>query len=190
MSFGINRPRLLAAALLVATSLAAACASVTVGSYLHTGASFRDYRTYAWGPADALSTGDPRLDNNDIFARYVRSRVDAELARRGFELVTSMGQPDLLVHFHASLAQKVDIRALESPSVQIDPADAAPFVYDAGTLFVDLVDTRTNRLVWRAWAEGSIEGVLDRQEWLERRVDEAVTRILSRLPVAARAAEN
>lgn len=32
---------------------------------------------------------------------------------------------------------------------------------DAGTLTLDLVDARTGRLVWRGWAERSIEGVLD-----------------------------
>jgi uncharacterized protein DUF4136 len=55
-------------------------------------------------------------------------------------------------------------------------------VYDAGTLFVDLVDTRTNRLVWRGWAEGSVDGVIDNQEWMEQRIDHVVTRILQRLP--------
>jgi hypothetical protein len=55
-------------------------------------------------------------------------------------------------------------------------------VYDAGTLLIDLVDARTNRLVWRGWAEGSVDGVIDNQEWMEARIDEAVTRILERLP--------
>ena len=44
------------------------------------------------------------------------------------------------------------------------------------------VDTRTNRVVWRGWAEGSVDGVIDNQQWLEQRVDEAVRRILARLP--------
>ena len=32
-----------------------------------------------------------------------------------------------------------------------------PYVYEAGTLLLDFVDTRTNRVVWRGWAEGSVE---------------------------------
>ena len=55
-------------------------------------------------------------------------------------------------------------------------------VYDAGTIVVDLVDARTHRLVWRGWAEGSIDGVVDDQAWMEKRVDEAVARIMARLP--------
>ena len=52
----------------------------------------------------------------------------------------------------------------------------------AGTLFIDLVDRRTNRLVWRGWAAGSIEGLIDDQAWLEKRIDETVARIMLRLP--------
>ena len=57
-----------------------------------------------------------------------------------------------------------------------------PGWYDAGTLMIDLVDTRTNKLVWRGWAEGSIEGAIDNQDWMERRIGEAVGRIMERLP--------
>jgi len=37
-------------------------------------------------------------------------------------------------------------------------------------------------LIWRGWAEGSIEGVIDNQTWMESRIDEAVAKILERLP--------
>ena len=47
---------------------------------------------------------------------------------------------------------------------------------------IDLVDRRTNRLVWRGWAAGSIEGLIDDQAWLEKRIDETVARIMLRLP--------
>lgn len=56
------------------------------------------------------------------------------------------------------------------------------FVYDEGTLVVDLVDPRAQTLVWRGWAESSFEGAIDDQAWMEARIDEAVARILERLP--------
>lgn len=73
-------------------------------------------------------------------------------------------------------------RALDRPYGNADPADTRPAVYDAGTLFVDLVDARTGAVVWRGWAEGSLDGAIDDQVWLEARVDEAVRRIMQRLP--------
>jgi hypothetical protein len=108
-------------------------------------------------------------------------RVERELASRGFEK-TATEAPDVLVHYHASVRQKIDIRNLDAEYDACEEGDCEPYVYDAGTLFIDLVDRRTNRLVWRGWAAGSIEGVIDDQEWLEKRIDETVARILDRLP--------
>jgi hypothetical protein len=61
-------------------------------------------------------------------------------------------------------------------------SDCIPYVYDAGTLLLDLVDAKSNPLVWRAWAEGSIDGAIDNQDWMEARIDEAVGKIVARLP--------
>jgi hypothetical protein len=161
--------------------MAAGCATMNVNSFVERGIDVRQYRTFSWGPPDTVSTGDPRLDNNRFFDERVRAQVEKELAARGFEKESS-GTPDLLVHYHASVTQEIDVRNLDREYRYCENADCRPYVYDAGTLFVDLVDPRTNKLVWRGWAEGSVEGVIDNQDWMEARVDEAVTRILERLP--------
>jgi hypothetical protein len=127
-------------------------------------------------------TGDPRLDNNELFDRWVRGEVEKELAGRGFEKTT--GAPELLVHYHASITQKIDIAEVDRAYLDCRMADCEAFVYDAGTLSIDLIDARSQRLVWRGWAEGSFDGMLDDQAGLEARIDEAVTHILRRLSVA------
>ena len=58
------------------------------------------------------------------------------------------------------------------------------FTFEAGTIILDVVDARTNRLIWRGWAQDSFEGVLDRQDRLRRQVDDAVNRMLRELPMA------
>ena len=95
--------------------MSASCAGITTNAYLMRGATIPGYETYGWGPAASLSTGDPRLDNNEIFDACVRSQVEAELDRRGFERVNGLGMPDLLVHYHASVTQKIDTRARTPP---------------------------------------------------------------------------
>ena len=157
------------------------CATMNVSSYVGRGIDLRRYHTFNWGPADTVSTGDPRLDNNPFFADRVRSQVERQLAVRGFEK-TTVGKPDLLVHYHANVTQEVDVRDLDRPYTYCNQEDCRPFVYDAGTIFVDLVDPRTNTLVWRGWAEGSVEQVIDNQDWMERRIDESIARIMQRLP--------
>ena len=168
------------AALLALALTAVGCASLTIDSYVERGFELQRYRTFNWSLADAITTGDPRLDNNRFFDEHVRMQVERQLASRGLEKTTT--EPDVLVHYHASVAQKIDTRNLDAEYEYCDEADCKPYVYDAGTLFIDLVDARTNRLVWRGWAAGSIEGMIDDQEWLEKRIDETVARILNRLP--------
>jgi hypothetical protein len=51
-------------------------------------------------------------------------------------------------------------------------------------LTIDVVDARTNRLVWRGWAEGVVEGVIDNQSFMDDTIDTAVRRILDRFPRA------
>jgi len=53
--------------------------------------------------------------------------------------------------------------------------------YEAGTLVLDIVDTRTNDVIWRGWARDSVEGVLDNQDKMVRQISEAVERMLARL---------
>lgn len=176
--------RFIVAALSAAALSAAAlsgCASMNVSSYVQRGTDLGRFRTYDWGPAAARSTGDPRLDSNPFFDRRVRDRVEEALARRGFEKADE-DAPDLLVHYHASVTQKIDVRELDQGYAYTADDDRRPYVYDEGTLFVDLIDPRTNTLVWRGWAEGSIAGAIDDQDWMEARVDEAVARIMERLP--------
>jgi hypothetical protein len=88
----------------------------------------------------------------------------------------------MLVHYHANVSQEVDVRDLDaSPSFCADH-DCRPFIHDKGTLFVEFIDPTTHRLIWRGWAEGSVDGVVDNQSWMEERIDDAVHRIVARLP--------
>jgi hypothetical protein len=168
------------AALLLSASTTIACAALTVNSYVESRVDLRSYQTFNWAPPDTFSTGDPRLDHNRFFDERVRMQVERGLAGRGFEKTADA--PDLLVHYHASVNQRIDTSDLDRSDEHCEERDCAPDVYDAGTLVIDIVERRTKRLIWRGWAEGSLEGVIDDQEWLEKRIDDAVARILSRLP--------
>ena len=156
------------------------CAPVMhVSSYAGRGIDVTQYRTYNWAPDDQLATGDPRLDNNRFFLERLQADVDKQLATRGFEKPIS-GTPELLLHYHASIKQRLDVNGADQPYGYCN--DCKPYVYDAGTILIDFVDTRTDKLVWRGWAERSMDGVVDNQAWMEEKIDEAVTRILEKLP--------
>jgi hypothetical protein len=43
--------------------------------------------------------------------------------------------------------------------------------FEAGTLILDFVDARTHRLIWRGWAQHSIDDELDNQRLMARPID-------------------
>jgi hypothetical protein len=154
----------------------AGCASTGVFSYVGSGVNLPQYRTYAWAPDDQLSTGDPRLDNNPFFQQALQEAVERHLAERALEKTTTEGA-DLILHYHASITQRV-----EAAEQEYGCEECLPYVYEAGTLTLDFLDARTNRLVWRGWAERSMDGAIDDQALMERRVEQAVARIIEKFP--------
>jgi hypothetical protein len=154
---------------------------MNVSSHVERGLDFTQYRTYDWGPADALPTGDPRLDENPFFQDHVQGAVEKELAARGFEPSTS---PDLLIHYHANISERIDIDRLDRDRGYCETGDCPVGLreYEAGTLVLDVIDTRTNRLIWRGWAQDSVEEALEDSDRMARQINEAVTRMLATFP--------
>jgi len=170
-----------AAVATTAVALTGCASSMNVSSYVERGIDVSQYRTFDWAPTEGLSTGDPRLDNNRFFDERVRLDVEKGLAARGFERTTS-GTPNVLIHYHASITQQIEANEIDRQYGSSEKEDRRPYVYEAGTLLIDLVDSRTNKVVWRGWAKDSVDGMIDNQEWMEAKVDQAVTRILEKLP--------
>ena len=162
------------------------CATMNVSSHVDRNANFAPYRTYDWGPADALPTGDPRLDKDPFFQDHVQGAVEKELAAKGFERSTPGAAPDLLIHYHASISERIDINRVdrEHGYCYDDDCQARVFEYEAGTLVLDIVDARTNRVIWRGWAQDSVEDMLNNQDKMAQKINEAVRRMLARFPSA------
>ena len=174
--------RLLAVALLGGATMAG-CATLQVSSHVERGINFADYVTYDWGKRDNFPVGDPRLDNNEFFRDHLEGALEKRLAAKGYERATG-GEPDVLIHYHATVAQKLDVREIDQSYVSCYGEDcAAQFSeFEQGTLVVDIVDRRTNRLIWRGWAQDTMTGVIDHQDRLERQVDEGVLKMMQLLP--------
>jgi hypothetical protein len=177
----MSRFTILSAAAL-ATMLMVGCATMNVSSHVDRGVDFAAFRTYDWAQADVLPTGDPRLDNNQFFHDYMQGAVEKGLAARRFAKTTYA--PDLLIHYHATVTRQIDVAALQREYRNCSGRDCYPDVvdYEAATLMIDIVDARTHRLVWRAWAQDGMGGVIDHQDRLRERVNVAVEKMLEQLP--------
>jgi hypothetical protein len=155
---------------------------MSVSSHVRRGVDLGQYRVYAWGPADALPTGDPRLDRNPYFQDYVEGAVERQLAARGLRASASEA-PDLLIHYHASIDTRIDVSSSEHEYERCQGSDCPPWIhdYEAGTLVLDVVDARTNRLIWRGWAQDSVEAFEDRGR-MATKIGEAVRRMMATFP--------
>ena len=181
--FSIVRSIARPAAVFVSALALSACAStMSVSSHVDRGLDFSRYRTWDWGPADTLPTGDPRLDANPFFKDHMQGAVEKGLASRGLGGPSS-ANPDLLVHYHAAINQRLDVTSADtSRGYGYEESGASVGQYEAGTVVIDIVDARTQRVIWRGWAQDSIEGSLKSEDKMATQIDEAVTRMLTQLP--------
>jgi hypothetical protein len=166
----------------VAVIVLAGCATLNVSSHVERGIDFTQYRTFAWGPPDALPTGDPRLDNNPFFRDHMQGAVERELAARGYRR-SDGGDADLLVHYHAAVNRRIEAVGVDA-KYGYSYGEPQPQIieYDQGTLVVDIVDARTKRVIWRGWAQESVQGIIEDQDRMDRHIDRAVRRMLALLP--------
>lgn len=157
------------------------CATMMVSSHIERGVDFTKYATYDWGPPDNLPVGDPRLDNNPFFNDYLQGAIEKKLAAKGYKRANE--KADLLIHYHASVNQRLDVYTVDNRygycygNCEPQVAD-----YEQGTLVVDLVDAKTNKVVWRGWSQDTMNGVIDNQERLEKQVEKGVTKMMLLLP--------
>ena len=111
--------------------------------------------------------------------------VEKRLATKGFVLQAS-GTPDLLLHYHANITRRIDVDRVDRGRGYCydDDCQAKVVEFEAGTIVLDILDAQTNHLIWRGWAQSDVEGMLRNQDTMARQINDAVERMLDRLPLA------
>jgi len=170
-------------AAIAALAVTGCATTMNVSSHVERGVDLAQYHTYDWGPADALPTGDSRLDKDPFFQDHMLGAVEKAMATKGLGRSTA-GTADLLIHYHANISERIDIDRLdrERGYCHADGCSTPLAEYEAGTLVLDVVDASTNRLIWRGWAQHGVRGMLESQDTMARQIDEAVTRMFTRFP--------
>ena len=179
----MKRRNVILAALLVPLAIViAGCAPIHVSSHVDRNANFASYHTFTWGPADALPTGDPRLDNNPFFHDYLQGAVERHLHEHGITLAANPADADLVLHYHAVVTQRLDVSPAKHDANGVS-AEQQVTDYEESTLVLDMADAHTMRLVWRGWAQESLQSVEDNQERLRKHIEDSVVLMLKQLPL-------
>lgn len=171
-------------AVVLAAVLTTGCATtMSASSHVRRGVDLSQYRTFDWGPRDELPAGDPRLDEDPFFMDQVHGAIERALAERQFAL-SSAAAPDLLVHVHANIDTRIDVNQTERAHghCQVEECHDWIIAYEAGTLVVDIVEARTNRLIWRGWAQDSVTDALADRTKMAAKLQEKVRQIMARFP--------
>jgi hypothetical protein len=164
---------------LAALAALTACATIRVGADFAPGANFQSYTTYDWDVRDAMPTGDPRLDQNPFFEARLREAVDHQLAVRGLRRVST--SPDLLVHYHASVRDRIDVRRADEPRGYV-VGESDTYVYEEGTILVDIAEASGKRVVWRGWAQAELSELLATPKTMAVRLSEIAQRMFEHFP--------
>jgi hypothetical protein len=144
------------------------------------GVNFAKYHTYAWRTAPSHDNND--LVNNSLVLSRIHSAVNEKMSIRG--LHQDPANPDLYViaHLSAQTVQDIDYWppaygwgywGYMGPDVIINR-------YVEGTMIIDIVDAKLNRLVWRAISTKTGDSLVDVQK--EKKIDEMVTKAFKKFP--------
>ncbi len=143
----------------VASLLALGCAS-PVHTDFDAEVDFSDYATYDWLlppvktlPAPSATEGFDPFAGNSLVDKRVRRAVDQQLGSRGYQQ-NDGGAPDFLLQYHVIMNDKASDHRRYGGS-----SDHRAHRYQQGTLFLDVIDARTERIAWRGWTAGwNLEG--------------------------------
>jgi len=154
-------------------------------------ADFGGYRTFGFYAPLALEKEGYATPTTD----RIKAAARAQLESRGY--VYTPEQPDLWVNLNAYMQKRTDVTSFPTVdynyyySYRARSYFAVPFWHDEthvrhyteGTLNVDLVDRRKNRLVWEGIAVGRIAKL--KPEERAARIDSTMAEIFARYPYRA-----
>ena len=156
-------------------------------------ADFSGYKTYNWIPGVEKRTTDPRLRDTELDQR-VREYVDRELQARGYQK-ENFTDPDFWVGYYAVIESQVDKQTVRvnigmprhtgaigggSWGPAMEEVDMSRY-YDQGTLILDVVDGRENKVIWRASAEAEVQEKA-KIEARRERLRKAIAKMLESVP--------
>jgi hypothetical protein len=150
---------------ILTTTLLAACATQPDihSDYDHT-ANFASYRTYGIMDRAGQSAGGASYET--ITAQRIRAAVEREMEARGY---TKSPTPDILVNFYVTVKQ---VQKVSQVPVAPQPTYGYGYRryntwpgqhyetwvrnYNEGSLMIDIVDAKTNQLVWEGVGRGRL----------------------------------
>ena len=160
---------------------------------MHPSADFNRYRTFAWGESE-IKVSNPVYDS-DLINKRIRHTVEDEFAKRGIR--KNSNNPDFLVRYHTYTEEKKESTGGYPYHYRYYPYGFYPFAYGwgypfywmspqqtreytEGTMILDIIDRRSEELIWR----GSVSGNVEDESRLRKQIEKGIRAIMKKYPVS------
>ena len=168
---------------LLSLALLTACRSYSVNYDYDVMASYGRYRTFDYYTSKKGTGGTTTLMD-----KRVRAAVEKELQAKGFAMETK-ADPDFLVTYYP-IVQNRKVRTNARMGMGwgyrpfyggVSTTTSQVRNYKEGSIVIEIVDFKTNQLIWQGAAEGALTG-LNNPEDADEVVPKAVRDILAKFP--------
>jgi hypothetical protein len=164
--------------------LAGGCSTLQVKSTAAPGANLAAYRTFAFLPPGASSSGAALLATSPA-GQEIQGSIAQSLQAKGYVPAQAGQQPDVLIAYNRVLQNKLEVE---------DWGYAGPFwggwpgavtQYTEGTIVVDIIDARTRQVLWRGTASQVVNDPLNPDP---QKVHNAIAKLMQTYPTQAASA--
>ena len=174
------------ALLLIALS---ACTGIPASQDYEQGFDFSGLKTFAWEPNEDNAWGV--ASSNQLVDRRIRNAIETTLTSRQFSQVDA-AQADFLISYNVVVDQRIRSSNLSGGvavgrssvgrhgSIGISTGSTIQ-TYEQGTLYIDVVDVASDKLVWRGVSSQALPDLSDPQR-LTDHVNATVAAILEQFP--------
>jgi hypothetical protein len=166
----------------LATAATAGCTErVSVSSASVPSLDTSPYHTFAMmSPTSADSTVRPD-STVAALSHTIRTDIEHSFSGRGY---TESANPDFVVAYYGGTGDIIKVKAYPYGYSRISNVGKMNITdYPAGTLVVDVIDVKTNELVWRGQG---VNRIPSNSDLYSRQIEAAVSDIVSQFPKAAR----
>ena len=177
----MNKLKLLALPILALLFLSS-CSSVRVLSDYDQKADFNGYKSYAF-----YKTGIDKAQISDLDKKRILRAIETEMASRGF---VKSENPDILVSIFTKEQERVDVYNNNFGWGGLGWGPGLGWGWGGGnlvststegSLYIDLIDTKSKELVWQGKGEGTLANTKNIQK-KEQRIQQFVAQILEQYP--------
>ena len=116
--------------------------------------NFSNLKTFGFAVPRRAAT-DP-LANDSLNDGRIRTAIESQLIGNGYR--TEGERPDFVIAYHVTTKNKLSVQDYGyGPPRWFGSRNISVNQYSEGTLLVDFIDTKTNQVIWRGRASGTLE---------------------------------